>query len=444
MRDSNKHVREYLEYYFSFPHPPRFAVLIGGPWGIGKTFIVKRLLRELLGDERKYAYVSLYGAASIGEIEDRLLQAMYPVLGWKSTKVAGRLVKSAAKYFGVDADISVKDMLSRLNAEVCVFDDLERCAMPTNEVLGYINEFVEHDDCKVIIIANESEISGGDQYRRRREKLIGKTLEVQSAFDEALSFFTSQIDYERAKSVLQRRSAEIEGVYRDSGLNNLRILQQTMWDFERVARVLKEKHWHNDAAILALLRLFFAISFEMKAGRIGPDDLKRRFERAAARMLAEREETEGSPMMKAQERYPDIDLNDQILSDAVLIDVLVKGLVDREQICSSLDRSPYFVEPGEEPAWRTVWYSYERPENEVVRAIDVMDKEFSERKFTAPGEMMHVFGLQLWLAEIGHSGKTRAGVISDAKKYIDDLYDQRRLALLTDDEDDEVRFGYGG
>ena len=39
-----------------------------------------------------------------------------------------------------------------------VFDDLERCPMPLDEVMGYISNFVEQYEAKVILIGNEEEI----------------------------------------------------------------------------------------------------------------------------------------------------------------------------------------------------------------------------------------------------------------------------------------------
>jgi hypothetical protein len=40
---ANKHLYDYLSYYVALPHPPKYAVLINGPWGIGKTYIVEDL-----------------------------------------------------------------------------------------------------------------------------------------------------------------------------------------------------------------------------------------------------------------------------------------------------------------------------------------------------------------------------------------------------------------
>lgn len=34
---NNRHVGEYLTYYPNVTHTPGFAVLLSGPWGVGKT-----------------------------------------------------------------------------------------------------------------------------------------------------------------------------------------------------------------------------------------------------------------------------------------------------------------------------------------------------------------------------------------------------------------------
>ncbi len=78
--DSNKHVKEYLSYYVSFPHSPHFAVLLNGTWGIGKTFLVEKYLKTLEKHGKKFVYISLYGLASIDEINDALFRSLYPKL----------------------------------------------------------------------------------------------------------------------------------------------------------------------------------------------------------------------------------------------------------------------------------------------------------------------------------------------------------------------------
>src|SRR5690606_21770687 len=129
--------------------------------------------------------------------------------------------------------------------DLYIFDDLERCEMPINAVMGYINGFVEHDDRKVIIIANEDEIKGASGYRRIREKLIGKTFYTQSVFDEALGSFVAKVQNEQARNAVQTNLSVISDIYHQAEINNLRILQQTIWDFERVHACLEERHQVN-------------------------------------------------------------------------------------------------------------------------------------------------------------------------------------------------------
>ena len=448
----NPHVWEYLTYYLSLPHSPHYAVLISGPWGIGKTYLVKKILREKADLTKKHVYVSLYGLSTVEEIDDALFQAAFPLLGGKIAKITGRLAKTGLKYVGVDSgDLSIRDVMTKLNASLYIFDDLERCEAPINKVLGYINQFVEHDDAKVIIIANEKEIghagkkddSSDEDYQRRREKLIGKTLEVQSAFDDAFSYFVSKIDDAKTRNLIENSAGEISIIYAQSGLNNLRILQQTMWDFERFYKALKPTHHKNSQAMLALLRLLFALSFELKAARINIDDLTSG--RSIAAAVSARFEKRKTSLMTAGERYPLVDLNDTILSNELLVDYLIRGIVDTKKIRASLDASRFFVTVADETPWRTVWHLMERPEKDFDAALKKMEAQFAAREFTLQGEILHVLGLRLLLADIKILEATRAQLVEDGKQYIDDVYERKTLELPPTDDFTEVRFdGYGG
>ena len=62
----------------------------------------------------------------------------------------------------VSADFSkmirgISNLAEVKNMVVC-FDDLERCTIPINELFGYVNNLIEHCNCKVLILADESNI----------------------------------------------------------------------------------------------------------------------------------------------------------------------------------------------------------------------------------------------------------------------------------------------
>jgi hypothetical protein len=444
--DRNNHIREYLKYYISFSHSPGYAVVLNGAWGIGKTFLIKKILDEYFHKNDGYVYLSLYGITSTEEIDEALIAAVYPILGLKGVKIAGRVLKSVLKFKGVETDLKPSDFLSKYKTKLFVFDDLERCEVkPLNKVLGYINEFVEHDGCKVLIIANEKEIDEGEDYLRRREKLIGKTLEVQSSFEEALEYFISLINDSDTKDFVKNKTAVISAIYGQSKLDNLRILQQTIWDFERVFQVLSSRHKANDEAMTVLLKMFFALSFELKAGRISGDDLMSRMSSLVAAMVRLNKDAIPSPLVISGTNYPDIDFGNSILSDKLLLDILSRGIVDRDAVHESLDRSDYFVDRADELPWRVVWRGNEQTDEDFDRAFNEIERQFQNREFTIIGEMLHIFGIRLWLSDVGVISKPRVEVLSELKKYVDDLYCQKKLdpIPLLDYQDFDIH-SYGG
>lgn len=426
----NQHIKDFLAYYASFPTPPRYAVLVDGPWGVGKTFFVKSIFNSLRSADSKHVYVSLYGLTSLDEIDDAIFLSMYPVLESKGAKIGGRALKTIGKYLNIDLELQKKDILNIAESDLYIFDDLERCEVPINAIMGYINRFVEHEDRKAVIICNEAEIREPTGYTRIREKLVGKTFHLRSVFEEAMGAFISSVQDVSTRSALLANSHTISEVYHQSELNNLRVLQQSMWEFQRVYESLEERHRSNDGAITALLGLLLALAFEVKAGRLSKDDLRRRYATLAEYSFSrDREESLPPPIHVANNRYPMIDIASGILSDETLGDIITKGIVDSERIRHELDQSSFFVTVDREPSWRTLWHAHERSEKEVTSAIAEMDRAFSALEYTATGEILHVFGLKLWLSSIDACGVEKQAVIEECKSYVDSLYRERKLEL---------------
>lgn len=172
-----------------------YAVMIDGDWGSGKTyFLTHSLVRIMetidLGKDRrrKYAYVSLYGSKSIDEVSKEIV---FQCLGKKNKKKFENIdtvVETASNILTaslgvVNIDLSkIKDILAKININewIICFDDLERCCLPINEILGYVNRLVEHNKCKVIVLANEKEIGKINLNQKLEEKyqvvLSGKKL----------------------------------------------------------------------------------------------------------------------------------------------------------------------------------------------------------------------------------------------------------------------------
>lgn len=178
----------------------QYAILIDGEWGCGKTYFVKHTLldkiKELEQDSsnRTPKYISLYGCKTIQDIQEAMVwifadEAKKYVVQ-KTTKHIIPAIKNIPKYLKQKApknmepaignilstskrvlnkvrekflpDVNVFEFTSDwilMKDFIFIFDDLERCDCPINELFGFINGLVEHEGTKVILIANEKEIS---------------------------------------------------------------------------------------------------------------------------------------------------------------------------------------------------------------------------------------------------------------------------------------------
>ena len=157
-----------------------YALMINGKWGSGKTFFVQNVLEKHLKEEKRDVnYVSLYGIKSVDEIKNLLcIQAIKDRIAKDSKKHFGKKINTESKSFDVASimfssfakfglskvDFSDKglekflELLPNYEDNVIIFDDLERCGCDINEVMGFINNFVEHSEASVILVANEEEI----------------------------------------------------------------------------------------------------------------------------------------------------------------------------------------------------------------------------------------------------------------------------------------------
>ena len=152
-----------------------YAMMVNGSWGCGKTYFVYTTLIPHLRMDRKLDvnYISLYGIKDPDEISDKLCEQAIRDKISKVTKtnmegkgaqiasvVIGKLLKYGLRK--IDADESdfdgIQDILPNYDNNIIIFDDLERCNCDVCAVLGYINNFVEHSNASVIILANEDEI----------------------------------------------------------------------------------------------------------------------------------------------------------------------------------------------------------------------------------------------------------------------------------------------
>lgn len=255
----NENISQYLLKYVTNPDP-RYAVMLKGKWGCGKSHFIQKWIKEYKDEIKKGnvviepIYVSLYGLKETSQITEAIDRALHPFLYSKGAELAKGVFKLAGKVIfktSIDLDNNGKEDLSmdatldslslltsRNNNEVVtkiiVFDDLERCLIDMKLILGYINSFVEHGACHVIIVGDETHIDDDkkQQLFEFKEKTIGREFEIKPDVVGAINYFLTD-DVPLAEWLTKQKDYILD-CFEATQCNNLRLLRQCLYDFNNL------------------------------------------------------------------------------------------------------------------------------------------------------------------------------------------------------------------
>lgn len=419
---------EYLDYYVSLDRPG-YAVLVTGAWGAGKTYQVK----EVIGKDLRW-YVSLFGKSSVQEVNAAVLAAMDPTLTKMKEVVDG--AGGAARDLGFGIGGVISDVIGTVfrqkidpDGGVLVFDDLERSDIETKDLLGVINEYLEHHGCRVIVIAHDEKLA--DEFAGMKEKMFGQTIAVQPQTQAAADHFIDQIGKAEAKAFVTNFKREILAVFRDSGEHSLRILRHVIMDVGRLYEAIAPEHRDHQQAMTEVAKLFSALNIETRSGRLPAGALRNRANATMAHQMRRRfggdEDAVVPAIVTANERYMSVDLEDQLLTDETLTECLVHGRYDAGLIIEALAGSRFFSDRRQLRPWQVVINFDQLSDEEVEAGINQLEQEFADRAVTDSGEMLHIFTLRMMLAENGARPGTIEQRADEAIEYIDDLLEAGRL-----------------
>ena len=315
-----------------------YAIMLNGEWGSGKTYFWNNKIRNRIenmhinGKQYTTIYMSLYGISNLEEISKKIFIETTQLMDRNLKKFMNNHNQTTipeyaktgldmANFFGVTQNgdrINYADFFSTDDKILC-FDDLERANVDVIDILGYINNFVEHDHIKTIIICNEKELATklksnnlemktfiatylldkeGDlgkasdkpmvekiqdkieyvfdkanDYERIKEKLIGETFEYAPEFNYIINGLLMR--YETNSELirfLRENTRLITATFNRSGTRNLRILKHALNDFKKVFEMVNKNYPNTNHRILQTMLIFtIAISFEIKAGKITKD-----------------------------------------------------------------------------------------------------------------------------------------------------------------------------
>lgn len=467
----NSHIDEYLNYYCNLS-APGFAVLLKGQWGAGKTWYINRYQEQAKKTGKRFLYISLYGMSSSSEIDDWFLRLLHPFWSSKGMAITGKIVKGLLKGTlkidltgdGKDKgtwniyipDIDLPNRLKDIDKSILIFDDLERCKIEIGSLLGYINYFVEQQEMKVIIIANEStlldsESNSSSVYKTIKEKLIGKTFDVIPDFQGALQDFISKLSNPEVKKFLLKNTELIQRVYEESEYENLRNLKQILLDFERLFNALSENAKLKTKLLQDLLKFLIAFSTEIRRGKLNPREigslLKSYISRASRRASSSVKQDSNSEQDSSQEpleRYKSLSLYSPFPDVAWWQTFFDKGVIDIESLEELLPYSEYFQDENT-PNWLRLWQYYYLSDDEFDSLLKQVEAEYFNREFSKFRIVQQVTGLFLKLSDIGLYSKSKGEILQNAKAYVDWLRGNNQLIpdILAKDDISPIEYKFG-
>ena len=225
-----------------------YAVLIDGEWGCGKTYFAKNVLADEIAKHeqaterpRTIKYISLYGCKTIGDVQENIAwnfaeNAQAKIrdrVHWqdKADTIVGNAVNTSRKIGNIILkkylpEASIYEIAAEwldLGSFIFIVDDLERCECPINEVFGFFNELVEHENTKVIFFANEKEISGvaePDNIELQYQLALSDKIDWPKVEESWLSSYSKKPGDKLTFAEIERRSSllfpqkEANGQYR--------------------------------------------------------------------------------------------------------------------------------------------------------------------------------------------------------------------------------------
>lgn len=440
----SSHLVDYLEYYRELSEPG-YAVMVTGAWGTGKTYQVRDAFKTrtcfnvynrqdpLKSDD--CIYVSLFGLGTREAIDAEVLSACDPASSYFRNffKIFGTISRAASGIFAAGAAISLlsgpilRAAISRNSDRVLVLDDMERCNLSPEELLGTINYYVEHIGFKVVIICHDEKLS--KKISKAKEKLVGQTLKISPNMDDAFDAFLSDTNSDKQRKIISKYKKDIIVTFNESGVESLRILSFIIRDISRMVGEIDDEYLNNIQAMKQIVTTVVALSALIYSGQLKKDDVKTKTNEQSRDNSFE---NMIDKLAEKSNRFSNVNLLGEVIPNQLQIEMFFYGNFNSQMIKDWVSTSYLFHRTDNSEAWWKVWHRYRLNDDVVVDAIKQMDQDFRERKYGTWSEIAHLLSLRLSICD---EGLMVDGAIDDIYKnginYIDDVYQAGRLEIAS-------------
>jgi DNA polymerase III delta prime subunit len=428
----NEHIIEYCLEYLSSDSNPEFGILITGPWGCGKTYLIKNLitkLPEIGSSENEVLSISLYGTSTVKEIDQKIFNELHPILSSKTMRMAGLLLKSAIKIgtsvdlnsdgqgdlnFAINSiDISKSDTDNKINKKVIIIDDLERCSIEPSLVLGYFSELVLSFGLKAIFVGNVEQIDNKESFDMVKEKMIGAEFTSVPDTKEAILHFIQELSLIDHTTDLFKYSYEI---MQNLKCSILRILRQCFYNFKFLLNKFPDTI-SNDY-LSNVFKIFMALFVQKMDGSIKPENIDKTIQAYLEYEVSFNSYSEGNK----EKQYSLMFFNKFIPLSTVWRHIIFDGIFTHDLILEAYRFDEKSLNDAQEVNSNSLafimhnWRDLKK--NSFESAYKKLRIDFSAAKYLNPAEIIHYTYMNLIFINGSLIKKQKDVLISEVISFI--------------------------
>lgn len=365
-------IKDYIE-------PPHFqdvvnhAIVIKGDWGSGKTYFIKKLLRERFDNNIYQIYVSLYGLTNIQELDKAIKAAFIPLIDNKVIKlvkdnsdlledISKMIIPKKADKTSIFVSKEMISFLWRIGIDIIqtykkkdnkriifVIDDVERCKIPINNVFGYFsnvlssnyiifdnNNNIKHnfDKNRIIFILNEKELDNQlEDYKKTKEKIIGMEYELYPDIKVVLDGYNYEIDSKNTTITAELINNKIKNICETFQFYNLRMIKYTQQYIKTILFELQKNQKElNSEYVIELTKYVTLIMIQKIKGNI----TKKEQINLSLQSYCDKKEL-WNPILSNKDQVRKFEINTIPLHD-LFYEILFNGTFDSEKIQNDYEK----------------------------------------------------------------------------------------------------------
>lgn len=481
LKRNNQHIVDYLDAYRRMGNVD-FAVMITGPWGSGKTEFVKSWTDSLKridnDDQPDYLSVSLNGVLSLNDIDSLLFRAAHPVLGGKSARFAGKVLGAIASGIkltagGSDSKVSGEFMVSELkgfsfdkwigDAPLLVFDDLERCCIDIESLMGYFDDLLKNGK-KLVLICAEDEIKRRwkdnaqnkdgrtlPSYVEICSKVVGKRFYVEAEIEDLYGVLVAQAECSNALGeFLTRRKGGFVDLFNAVGtwaqgspeshrrVHNYRAFKHALRGLAYWYGKLPSEARKNEDFLLDFSRAFVLIDYALLSGALRQELVFQSGESLDSQSPFEKLMEAGDVAWYAWDA-PDHDVG---VPAAMMKRMVFNEPIDKDELAQGVRQSKHLVKAIQRTEWQQLLQWNLLEDEQVSSLTDCVMKKIVNMEYVVAEEILHIFSLLGEMAAYGMLAKSLDAVVQDCKAYVEKVvacgkfkapaYDKNELYRLSD------------